>query len=331
MQNGRTVRTAKYAKTARHRFAARNPQPATRNSIAVLCLCVLVVSSALGQVGAVNGFVRDASDGEPLAYCNVYLDKTEFGAATNDKGYYVIGHVPPGKYELVASFIGYKNETRSVTVGPGQTVNADLELSPGAIEVGEVKISADRARFEREVEVSAVRLETKQFQFIPKVGGEVDLFRTIQLLPGVIATSDFSNRLYIRGGSPDQNLILLDGITVYNPSHLFGLFSPFIAEAVSDVTLLAGGFPAKYGGRLSSVLDERGECEAVHRRRVGVGDSGAGAGRGTNPRSEVRRSKFGCPLTPTLSPTGRGKERGGFYLSDEGQRTRDERRSGKSE
>jgi hypothetical protein len=220
-----------------------------------LCLCVLVVSSAFAQSGAVNGFVRDSSDGEPLAYCNVYLDKTDFGAATNSKGYYYIGHVPQGTYEMVASFVGYKTEKRTLSVGPNQTVNMDLELSPGAIELGEVKVTADRARFEREVEVSAVRLEAKQLQFVPKVGGEVDLFRTIQLLPGVIATSDFSNRLYIRGGSPDQNLILLDGITVYNPSHLFGLFSPFIADAVSDVTLLAGGFPAKYGGRLSSVLD----------------------------------------------------------------------------
>ena len=210
---------------------------------------------SFAQSGAVNGFVRDASDGEPLAYCNVYLDKTEYGSATNAKGYFYIGHVPQGKYEMVASFVGYKTEKRTLSVGPNQTVNMDIELSPGAIELGEVKVTAARSRFEREVEVSAVRLETKQLQFIPKVGGEVDLFRTIQLLPGVIATSDFSNRLYIRGGSPDQNLILLDGITVYNPSHLFGLFSPFIAEAVSDVTLLAGGFPAKYGGRLSSVLD----------------------------------------------------------------------------
>jgi hypothetical protein len=223
--------------------------------------CGLVISHfllagiAFAQAGAVNGFVRDASDGEPLAYCNVYLDKTEFGAATNDKGYFYIGHVPQGKYELVASFVGYKTGRRTLSVGPNQTVNANLELSAGAIELNEVKVTADRARFEREVEVSAARLEAKQLEFIPKVGGEADLFRTIQMLPGVIATSDFSNRLYIRGGSPDQNLILLDGITVYNPSHLFGLFSPFISDAVSDVTLLAGGFPAKYGGRLSSVLD----------------------------------------------------------------------------
>ena len=225
-----------------------------RSWVFVIGHCLLA-SIAFAQAGAVNGFVRDASDGEPLAYCNVYLDSTDYGSATNDKGYFYIGHVPPGKYELIASYVGYKTQRRAVSIGPNLTVNANLELSAGTIEVAEVKVTADRARFEREVEVSAVRLETKQLEFIPKVGGEVDLFRTIQLLPGVISTSDFSNRLYIRGGSPDQNLILLDGITVYNPSHLFGLFSPFIADAVSDVTLLAGGFPAKYGGRLSSVLD----------------------------------------------------------------------------
>jgi len=226
-----------------------------RHGFLISLFWFLTSGLSFAQSGAVNGFVRDAKDGEPLAFCNVYLDKTDFGAATNAKGYYYIGHVPEGKYQLVASFVGYKNMTRSVSVGPNQTVNMDLELSPGAIELGEVKVTAERARFEREVEVSAVRLDTKQLQFLPKVGGEADLFRTIQLLPGVVSTSDFSNRLYIRGGSPDQNLILLDGITVYNPSHLFGLFSPFIEDAVSDATLLAGGFPAKYGGRLSSVLD----------------------------------------------------------------------------
>jgi hypothetical protein len=220
-----------------------------------LCLGVLVAGSTFAQTGAVNGFVRDASNGEPLSYANVYVDKTELGAPASDKGYFYIGRIPAGRYDIAASFVGYATGKRTVTLRPGQTLNVDFELSPGTIAVGEVNVTAERARFEREVEVSAVRLETKQLQYVPKVGGEADLFRTLQLLPGVVATSDFSNRLYIRGGSPDQNLILLDGITVYNPSHLFGMFSPFISEAVSDVTLLAGGFPAQYGGRLSSVLD----------------------------------------------------------------------------
>jgi hypothetical protein len=228
-------------------------------SLRVTAACLLAVATlavtAPAQPGAVNGFVRDAGSGEPLAYCNVYLDGTGYGAATGEKGYYYISHVPAGSYELVASYVGFRTARQRITVAAGRTTKADLELEPGAITVGEVKVTADRARFEREVEVSAVRLDPKQLSFLPKVGGEVDLFRTIQSLPGVIATSDFSNKLYIRGGSPDQNLILLDGITVYNPSHLFGMFSPFVPEAVADIKLLAGGFPAKYGGRLSSVLD----------------------------------------------------------------------------
>jgi hypothetical protein len=216
---------------------------------------LLLLTVAVAQEGAVNGFVRDASNGEPLAYANVYLDGTGQGAATSDRGYYYIGGVPEGNYRLVASYVGYKTERRDIKVRAGQTTTTDINLDPGAVEVDEVVVSSERARFEREVEVSATRLETRQLALIPRVGGEIDLFRAIQLLPGVISTSDFSNKLYIRGGSPDQNLILLDGITVYNPSHLFGIFSPFVPEAISDVTLLAGGYPANYGGRLSSVLD----------------------------------------------------------------------------
>jgi hypothetical protein len=227
----------------------------TTAGLAALVWFMLSGSSARAEPGAVSGFVRDASNGEPLAYANVYLDKTDFGAATSDKGYYYIGSVPAGTYELVASFIGFATVRRRLSIGSGQTVKANIELPAGTIEVGEVKVTADRARFEREVEVSAVRLDARRLQLVPRVGGEVDLFRTIQSLPGVVTTSDFSNRLYIRGGSPDQNLVLLDGITLYNPSHLFGMFSPFIPEAVSNVTLLAGGFPARYGNRLSSVLD----------------------------------------------------------------------------
>ncbi len=239
----------------------------------VLALTVWQLAAGLAlsaDFGAVNGFVRDATSGEPLNYANVYLEGTELGAATNHKGYYFIGSVPPAEYEVVASFVGYTSVRRKVQVQAGQTVSVNIELKPGAVELGEVKVTAERARFEREIEVSVTRLETRQLALAPRVGSEQDLFRTVQLLPGVVTTSDFSNRLYIRGGSPDQNLILLDGISVYNPSHLFGLFSPFITDAVSDVTLLAGGFPAKYGGRLSSVLDVTTK-EGNSRRYTGTG------------------------------------------------------------
>ena len=224
----------------------------TRSLVPALLLAAGVLFAGPGSL---NGFIRDAASGEPLAYANVFLDGTDLGAASNDRGYYYIGGVPAGDYRLVASYVGYGTLRQPVSVAAGAGTTLDLALRPGAVEVDEVVVSAERAVFEREVELSATRLDTRQLAAMPKVGGELDLLRVVQLLPGVIATSDFSNKLYIRGGSPDQNLILLDGITVYNPSHLFGLYSPFVPEAVSDVTLLAGGFPARYGGRLSSVLD----------------------------------------------------------------------------
>ena len=221
----------------------------------LLVSLLLLAASVHARAGSVSGFVREAASGEPLPYANVYLEGSDLGAASGDRGYYYIGSVPAGDYEVVASFVGYASARAPVSVTEGEDVKLNLDLDRGEVKVDEVVVSAERAIFEREVEVSVTRLETKQLQIMPRVGGEVDLLRTVQLLPGVITTSDFSNKLYIRGGSPDQNLILLDGITVYNPSHLFGIFSPFVPEAVSDVTLLAGGFPAEYGGRLSSVLD----------------------------------------------------------------------------
>ncbi|MCX6844686.1 MAG: TonB-dependent receptor [candidate division WOR-3 bacterium] len=220
-----------------------------------MALLSLATDLALAGTGAINGYVRDATNGEPIAYANVYVEGSEFGAATNKYGYYYIGQVPAGAHELVFSYVGYRTSRQRVTVPDRGIVTIAAELAVGAVEQKEVVISADRARFEREVEMSAVRLDTRQLMAIPRTVGEPDILRAIQFLPGVVATSDFSSRIYVRGGSPDQNLILLDDITVYNPSHLFGLYSPFISAAVADATLLAGGFPASYGGRLSSVLD----------------------------------------------------------------------------
>lgn len=220
-------------------------------------MLLTVLFLVLGTVysGAVNGVVRDAKTGEPLAYANVELQGTGLGTVTNASGYYYLSGVEPGSYQLVISYIGFQTFLQPVSVREGQVTTVNAELTPEPVKLGEVKVTATRARFEREAVVSTQRLDTRQLVLLPKLGGEVDIIRSVQLLPGVITVSDFSNKLYIRGGSPDQNLILLDGITVYNPSHLFGVFSPFVPEAVSDVQLLAGGFPAKYGSRLSSVLD----------------------------------------------------------------------------
>jgi len=205
--------------------------------------------------GSVSGFVTDASNGEKLAYANVYLENTEYGGATNEKGYYIIQNIPSGDYRIMYSYIGYSLKTLHIQIQPDQNTTMNIELSPEVIEMEEINVSAERLRFEKEVEVSHVTFTPREIKSVPGLF-EKDLIKTLQLMPGIVAMHDLSNKLYVRGGSPDENLVLLDGITVYNPStHLFGLFSTFDPDAIGDAELYAGGFPAKFGDRLSSVLD----------------------------------------------------------------------------
>lgn len=204
---------------------------------------------------AVSGFVTDAANGEKLAYVNVYLENNTLGSATNEKGYYIIHNVPPGSYKIVFSHIGYESKIIGLHLKENHNVVVNIEMQPSLIEMAEINVSAERTRFERSVEVSHINFTSREITSIPGIF-EKDLIRTLQLMPGVIAMHDLSNKLYVRGGSPDENLVLLDGITVYNPStRLFGFFSIFNTDAVGNAELYAGGFPAKYGDRLSSVLD----------------------------------------------------------------------------
>ncbi|UCD06525.1 MAG: TonB-dependent receptor [candidate division WOR-3 bacterium] len=208
----------------------------------------------LNATGSVSGFVTDASNGERLAYTNIYLENTILGTASNDKGYYIIHKIPPGSYQIVYSYIGYENVSRDIIVEENRNLTLNVELDPSAIEVEEITVSAERTRFEQTVEVSHIMFTPREISSVPRLF-EGDLIKTLQLMPGVVTMHDLSNKLHVRGGSPDENLVLLDGITVYNPStHLGGLFSTFNPDAVGFAELYAGGFPANYGDRLSSVL-----------------------------------------------------------------------------
>ncbi|MDZ7345873.1 MAG: TonB-dependent receptor [candidate division KSB1 bacterium] len=216
-------------------------------------LFIAPLFAATSNDGAVSGFVRDARNGEFMPYVNVFLDGTSLGTTTNDRGYFVINRIPAGQYTLVLSMIGYERKEEPIIVKPGETLKRNFLLTPQVIEVEEIIKTAERERFEREVQVSTTTISARQLSTLPSVA-EADVFRTLQLLPGVVSRTDFSSQLYVRGGSPDQNLVLLDGVTVYNPFHLLGLFSMFNADAVKQIDFIAGGFPAEYGGRLSSVL-----------------------------------------------------------------------------
>jgi len=220
------------------------------------CSTVQVQAQPVGT-GTISGFVYDASNGEALIGANVYLEGTVIGSSTNQSGYYVIPRVPVGTYFLLVHYIGYSQFKHEVTVTIGTPVSLDARLEVENIELEGVVVTGDAApTIEKmfEAPVSKLELSGEQIRRVPQVA-EADLLRALQTLPGVLPLSDFSSALYVRGGTPDQNLNLIDGSDVYNAEHAFGLFSTFNTDAIKQVDLSKGGFPAEYGGRLSSVLD----------------------------------------------------------------------------
>lgn len=186
-------------------------------------------------------------------FANVMVVGTDMGSASSVQGFYVISEIPPGNYILRVMMMGYKSAEKQVVVVPksDQRLDFDLEIEP--VKGEEVTVTAERTRFKEQVEISRTNLSFREIKSTPAFI-ESDLFRSLQLLPGVMAQNDFSAALIVRGGSPDENLILLDGTEVYNPYHIGGVFSTFNADAVADAEFLAGGFPAEYGGRISSVI-----------------------------------------------------------------------------
>jgi hypothetical protein len=200
----------------------------------------------------VSGFVRSAEDGEALIYANVFLENAPYGAMSNTQGYYVITDIPAGAYRITFSYMGFASKTRDLRLDEDEDLTLTVELTVLPIEMGEIEVEARIS--DGLPQPSTVSLSTYQMVSVPSAI-EADLFRAVQSLPGVSSLSDFSSGLYVRGGSADQNLILLDDVDVYNPSHLFGFFSTFNVDAVKRVDLQKSAYPARYGGRLSALLD----------------------------------------------------------------------------
>jgi hypothetical protein len=204
---------------------------------------------------SLSGHVKDAKTGEDLIGASVYVKETGSGSVTNVYGFYSISLLP-GEYTLRYSYIGYVTFEQKVKVE--KDFHLDIELEPSSQTLDEVEITARRTDENvRAAEMSVTKMDVEVIQKIPALMGEVDLIKAIQLLPGVQSTSEGSSGFSVRGGNPDQNLVLLDEATIYNPSHLIGFFSVFNNDAIKDVKLYKGDIPARYGGRLSSVLDVR--------------------------------------------------------------------------
>ncbi|MBL0320972.1 MAG: TonB-dependent receptor [Ignavibacteria bacterium] len=204
--------------------------------------------------GAVNGFIEDTTSKETLVGATVTVKGTKLGAYTNKSGYFSISNIPAGDQTIVISSIGYLRKEIKVRIEAGSSVKLRVQMVQSKTTTKEVLVSAERAEDKRQISISQVNIPMEQLSQI-RIGGEADIFRALQMLPGVLSSSQISSGLYIRGGSPDQNLVLLDGMTVYNPTHLFGFISAFNNDAVKDVDLIKGGFPAEYGGRMSAVLN----------------------------------------------------------------------------
>ena len=204
--------------------------------------------------GSVYGFVTDSSNGEALIGANVFITDLALGMATDINGYYVLQEIPQGSYEVSVSYVGYKIFRQKIDISDGQSVKLDLVLTEEVVSFSEVEVTAEKIKRKNNIQPSTVNLSPRMLRSAPALA-EPDLFRTIQALPGVLTTSEFSTGLVIRGGNTDQNLILLDGVTVYNPSHLGGIFSNFIVDGVKEAELIKGAYNAEYGGRLSAVLN----------------------------------------------------------------------------
>lgn len=241
-------------------------------------LAVLLAVGTAGPVsaqqrGMIVGEVR-TTEGVAVVVAEVSVRRADTlvaRAVTDDGGAFRIAALLPGGYRVRAEALGYAAAEQEVTVPPGGPVRVELRLEPSAVRVEGVRVRAQRqrVRFEEEVGATVVELAGSDVQRLPGLA-ESDVLRAVEVLPGVISTSDFSASFNVRGGAADQNLILLDGIPIYNPFHLGGLFSVFNTDMVGRAELMAGGFPARYGGRVSSVLDVRTDA--------GEGDFGVDAG-----------------------------------------------------
>ncbi len=217
---------------------------------------ILCISSGLVAQNkfTISGFVKEKSSAEELIGANVVSESLRIGVTTNVYGFYSIT-LPEGNYKIRYSYIGYQDKV--VEFALSKSIRLDVEMDSYAQELSEIVLEADAMHKVRSIEMSVNSLNVKSVKELPAVMGEVDIIKSIQLLPGVTSVGEGANGFNVRGGSSDENLVLLDEMNLFNSSHLFGFFSVFNADAIKDVKLYKGGIPAEYGGRISSVLDVR--------------------------------------------------------------------------
>jgi len=220
-----------------------------------LSLVLILSTASQAQNGVIRGFIYETETGEPVIFTNVYLNKTSLGAATDVNGFFSIMKIPPGQYTLMVSYMGFDTLQIPVTIKSNDLITKKLFLKKSSVTLGEINISAAREDKKVETQTSVIKITPRDIGQIPTIGGQPDLAQYIQVLPGVIFSGDQGGQLYIRGGPPIQNKVLLDGMELYQPFHSIGLFSVFDVDILKNVEVMTGGFGAEYGGRLSSIMD----------------------------------------------------------------------------
>ena len=226
---------------------------------------------SISQNVTISGTIKDSQSGETLIGATVFVKELKIGASTNVYGFYSLT-IPAGEYTIVCSYVGYKDFLEQIKLNESITLNK--ELTGSDVVISEFKVEAEKGdKNTKGTQMGTVELDVEQIKNLPAFMGEVDVLKTIQLLPGVQSSGEGNSGFYVRGGGPDQNLIMLDEAVVYNAAHLFGFFSVFNADAIKNINLIKAGMPANYGGRLSSVLDismKEGNDRSFH------GDGGIG-------------------------------------------------------
>ncbi|WP_046743463.1 TonB-dependent receptor [Kordia zhangzhouensis] len=223
----------------------------------LVCLCLFMTSLLFAQEKySVNGTLKDKKNGETLFGATVYLKGTTNGAVTNEYGFYSLT-AEKGTYTLVISFLGYETITQEIVLDADQTINFEINEASTTLETVVLEAEESERLNIRKPQMSVSKLNAATIKQMPVVLGEVDVIKSIQLLPGVTSSGEGTAGFNVRGGAADQNLVLLDEAIIYNTSHFFGFFSVFNADAIKDIKLYKGDIPAKFGGRISSVLDVR--------------------------------------------------------------------------
>lgn len=282
-------------------------------------LFINILCPAFAQKYTISGYVKDGTSGEVLIGANIYNANKENGASSNAYGFFSYTSTKDS-VDLIISYVGYQSKHIQFYLDQDTTLNIGLKRGE---ELGEIVVTDDR-RIEEATQMSMVAVPIKQIKAMPQILGEVDILKALQMVPGVQSGAEGTSGLYVRGGGPDQNLILLDGVPVYNASHLFGFVSVFNADAVNNVKLIKGGFPARYGGRLSSVVDitlKEGNTEELK----GAGAVGLLSSKLTldGPLSENttflvsgRRTYIDILARPLIKAQTEGEEVAGYYFYD---------------